>query len=143
MRCTTGKALLIGVALGILLRPQPLPAQACKDEESMADYYKKDLAGLVGTVKKESLEDFQKAYHQKSSLTKLTLYGSNVEGVLTCLDKAAQDPTATREQVDAYKAKRETYSKLKERIQHDRNALKGTEAPKDAKALIEKIDLTG
>lgn len=130
----------MGIALGIVLRPQPLSAQACKDEESMADYYKKDVAGLVETVKKESLQDFEKAYHQKSSLSKLTLYGSNVDSVLSCLDKAAQDSTATKEQVDAYKAQHETYGKLKERIQQDRNALKSKEAPKDAKALIEKFD---
>lgn len=143
MRCTTGKALLIGFALGILLWPQQLSAQACKDEESMVDYYKKDLAELVGTVKKESLPDFQKAYHQRSSLTKLTLYGNTVGGLLSCLDKAAQDPTATKEQVDADKAKRETYAKLKDKIQQDHNALKTTEASKDAKALIEKFDFAG
>jgi exonuclease VII large subunit len=129
--------------LGILLWPQLLSAQACKDEESMADYYKKDLAGLVATVKKESLLDFERAYHQKSSLTKLTLYGSTVDGLLRCLDKAAQDPTATKEEADAYKAKREAYAKLKDKIQQDRNALKATEAPKDAKALIEKFDFAG
>jgi len=109
----------------------------------MVAYYKKDLAELVETVKKESLPDFLKAYHQKTSLSKLTFYGTNVDGLLSCLDKAAQDTTATKEQVDAYKAERETYAKLKDKIQHDRNALKAAEAPKDAKALIEKFDLAG
>ena len=143
MRCPAGKALLIGVALGILSWPHPLSAQACKDEEFMADSYRKDLAGLVEVVKKESLEDFQKAYHQKSSLTRLTLFGSAVNGMLSCLDKAAQDPTATKEQVDAYKAKRETYAKLKDKVQQDREALKATEAAKDAKPLIEKFNYAG
>jgi len=141
MRRTTGNALLLGAALGILLWPQLLSPQACKDEESMVAYYKKDLAGIIETVKKESLADFAKAYHQRSTLTKLTLYGSQVGGLLSCLDKAAQDTTATKEQVDAYKAKRETFAKLKDRIQKNRDALKATEASKDAKALIEKIDL--
>jgi hypothetical protein len=143
MRCTAGKTLLIGLALGILLWPQPLSAQACKDEESMVDFYKKDLAELVGTVRKESLADFEKAYHQRSSLTKLSLYGSTVDSLLNCLDKAGQDPTATKEEVDAYKTKRETYAKLKAKIQQNRDALKATEAPKDAKALIEKFDFAG
>jgi uncharacterized protein YjcR len=109
----------------------------------MVEFYKKDFAGLVATVKKESLLDFEKAYHQKSSLTKLTLYGNTVDGLLGCLDKAAQDPTVTKEQADAFKAKRETYAKLKDKIQQNRNALKTTEAPKDAKALIEKFDFPG
>jgi hypothetical protein len=95
----------------------------------------------VQTVKKESLLDFAKAYHQKSCLTKLTLCGISVERLVSCLEKASQDTTATKEDVEAYKAKRETYAKLRDKVQHDRSALKATEAPKDAKALIEKIDL--
>jgi len=98
---------------------------------------------MVETVKKESLLAFEKAYHQKSSLSRLALYGTNVDSLLSCLDKAAQDTTATKEQVEAYKAKRESYAKLKGKIQQDRNALKAAEAPKDAKALIEKFDLGG
>lgn len=133
----------MGAVLGILLWPQPLSAQACKDEESMVDFYKKDLAGLVEKIKKESLQDFENAYHQRSSLSKLTLYGNTVDGLLDCLDKAAQDPTATKEQADANKAKRETYAKLKDKIRQNRDALKTTEAPKDAKALIEKFDFAG
>jgi len=133
----------MGVVLGLLLCPRPLSAQACKDEESMVAFYKKDLAEMVETVKKESLPDFEKAYHQKSSLSKLTLYGLNVDTLLSCLDKAAQDTTATKEQVEAYKAKHETNAKLKGKIQQDGNKLKAAEAPKEAKALIEKFDLGG
>lgn len=141
MKRKTRIALFLAVALGFLLCPQQVSAQACKDEESMADYYKKDLAALVATVKKESLTDFAKAYHQKECLTKLTLYGTTVDSLLRCLDKAAQDATATKEQVDAYKAKREAYAKLKDKLQQDRNALKAKEAPRDAKEIIEKFDL--
>ncbi len=125
----------------LLLCPHRLAAQACKDEEAMTDDYKKSMSDLVETVKKESLTDFEKAYHQKSSLTKLSLYSTMVDGLVGCLDKAAQDTTATKEQVDAYKAKREAYGKLKDKIQQDRNALKATEASKEAKALIAKFDL--
>jgi uncharacterized protein YaiL (DUF2058 family) len=107
----------------------------------MVNDYKKSLADLVGTVRKETLSDFQNAFHQKTSLTKLTLYGTVVGGLMSCLEKAEQDATATKEQVDAYKAKHETYAKLKDKIQQDRNALKAAEAPKSAKELIAKFDL--
>ncbi len=142
MRGTTGITLLmLGVALGFFLGPQRLRAAACTDDESMVADYKKSMADLVATVKKESLTDFERAFHQKSSLTKLTLSLSMLDGLLNCLDKAAQDTTATKDDVEAYKAKRETYGKLREKIQHERTALKATEDPKDAKALIAKFDL--
>ncbi len=135
-------ALLTGGALGCLRSTDPLFAQGCKDDEAVVEDYKKSLNDLAQTVKKESLTDFARAYHQKSCLTKLTLCGISVERLVSCLEKASQDTTAVKEEVEAYKAKRETYSKLKEKIQHERNALKAAEAPKDAKALIEKIALS-
>jgi hypothetical protein len=124
-----------------LLGPQPLAAQACKDEEEMVTDYKQTVADLVGTVKKETLSAFEKAFHQKASLSKLTFYGTAVDGLLSCLEKAEQDTTATKGQVDAYKVKHDTYSKLKEKIQQDRNELKAAAAPKSAKDLIAKFDL--
>ncbi len=141
MRSTTGLVLLLGACLGFFLAPQQLAAQACKDEEAMVSDYKKDMADLLGTVRKESLTDFERAYHQKSSAAKLTFYSSIVDSLVECLDKATQDPTTPKEQVDGLKAKHETYAKLKGTIQHDRDALKGTEDPKNAKALIAKFDL--
>ncbi len=124
------------------LAPRPLLGQACKDDQMMSDESRKTLVELVATVKKESLQDFQRAYHQKSCLNKLTFSLNAVDGVLACLDKAAQDTTATKEDLDAYKAKREAYAKRKERIEHDRKALKDAADAKDAKALIEKFDVS-
>jgi hypothetical protein len=138
-----GIIFLLGAGLGLFVGSPRLSAQACKDEEAMAGEYKKSMAELVVTVRKESLADFGKAFHQKGTLNKLTLYGTMVDGVLTCLERAAQDTAAPKEEVEASKAKYATYVKLKEKIQHDRNALKAAEAPKDAKALIEKLDLAG
>ncbi len=140
MKHATRIALL--VCLVSWLGPRPLPGQACKDEEMMSDESRKALAELVGTVKKESLQDFQRAYHQKSCFNKLTFSLSAVNGVLTCLDKAAQDTTAAKEDLDAYKAKQEAYGKRKERIERDRKALKDAADAKDAKALIEKFDVS-
>lgn len=143
MKRTIGVTLLVGAGWVFLLGPQRLSAQACKDDEAMAGDYKQALTDLVETVKKESLPDFEKAFHQKSSLTKLTLYNGIVGGLVSCLDKAAQDTTATKEEVEAYKAKRANFAKLQDKIQHDRDALKAAGAPKDAKALIAKFDLAG
>ncbi len=141
MRSMTGLVLFLGACLGFFFAPQQLAAQACKDEESMVTDYKKDMADLLGTVRKESLTDFEKAYHQKSSAAKLTFYGSIVDSLVACLDKAGQDPATPKEQVDELKAKQETYAKLKVTIRHDRDELKGIEDPKNAKALIAKFDL--
>ncbi len=140
MKHATRIALL--VCLVSWLGPRPLLGQACKDEEMMSDESGKALAELVGTVKKESLQDFQRAYHQKSCLNKLTFSLNAVNGVLACLDKAGQDTTAAKEDLDAYKAKREAYGKRKERIERDRKALKDAADAKDAKALIEKFDVS-
>jgi hypothetical protein len=141
MKRSVGIALLAGGSLGILLAPPRLCAQSCKDEEGMVTDYKKDMTDLVEVVKKESLSDFERAYHQRSSLSKLTLYGGIVDALLGCLEKAEQDSTATKDQVEAYKGKSETYKKLKDKILGDRKALKAAEVPKDAKALIAKFDL--
>ncbi len=132
--------LLAPILWVLLASPARLHAQACKDEEEFALEYKKGLNDLVETVKKESLGDFQKAYHQKSCLTKQILTLGAVNELENCLEKAVQDPAATKEQADAYKSKHDSYAKLKEKITQDRNALKATEAPKEAKPLIEKFD---
>ena len=63
-------------------------------------------------------------------------------GLVSCLDKAAQDSAASKEQAEAYKAKRDSYAKLKDKIEQSRSAVKLAEQ-KDAKALIEKADLSG
>ncbi len=142
MKRMNGLGLLVGAVLASILGQQPLLAQACKDEEAMVADYQKSITDLVDTVKKERLEDFLKAYHQRSCLTKLTLSLSVVNGLVGCLDKASQDTTATKEESEAYKAKRDRYAKLKDTVEQDRKALKATEAAKEAKALIEKFDLS-
>ncbi len=102
--------------------------------------YKKGLIELTDTTRKESLADFEKAYHQKAGVTKLGLTASMVDGLVECLDKASQDPAAAKDQADALKAKRESYSKLKEKLAADRKSLKAAGDPKAAKAVLEKLE---
>lgn len=119
-----------------------LAAQTCQDDEAMAANYTKDISDLVAEVKKESLVDFEKNYHQKKCMTKLALSVNIMGQVADCYNKATQNTEATKEEVAAAKTKAETYSKLKANIEQSRNALKATDVAKDAKALIEKIDLS-
>jgi len=107
----------------------------------MVDEFKQGLLASVDTVKKESLENFERSFHQKTCLTKLTLAINAMDEVLSCLDKASQDASATKEQAAAYKAQKESDAKLKEKMTQYKSQLKAIEAPKDAKALIEKFDL--
>ena len=133
---------LLGMAiiLGILC-PQPVEAQACKDEQTMVDEFKQGLVTTVDTVKKETLDQFEKAFHQKTCLTKLTLCYNVMDEILNCLDKQSQDASASKDDAAAAKAKKEAYTKLKARLAQYRDQLKATEDPKSAKALIEKFDL--
>jgi hypothetical protein len=101
--------------------------------------YKKSVTEMVETVKKESLLDFEKAFHQKSVTAKLSLMGSMVDGYVGCLQKRASDPTTPKEDADAAKRKIDAYSKLKDQIKQDREAVKAAPTGKEAKALIEKI----
>ncbi len=142
MKGTVYIALVLGASLVTLLGARPLFAQACKDDELMANESKKSIAELVETVKKESLAEFNRAYHQRSSLSRLTVCLSTVNGLVSCLEKASQDTTATPEDAAANKAKLETYTKLKGKIDQDRKALKNASDPKEAKALIEKFNLS-
>ena len=134
-------SLLVGACSVILLCPRSGLAQACQDDEMMVNENKKTLTELVDTIKKESLGDFQRAYHRNSCQNKLTFFYTSVSGLVSCLDKATQDTTATKEEIDSYKAKRDTYTKLKEKLDESRKTLKAAADAKDAKALIEKIDL--
>ena len=141
MKAMLGIGLVANAVVFSALAPKPLFAQACKDEQAMVDEFKQGLASTVDTVKKESLDNFERAFHQKSCLTKLTLAINAMDEVLSCLDKASQDASATKEQVTAYKAQKESDAKLKEKMTQYKSQLKAIEAPKDAKALIEKFDL--
>lgn len=142
MRRTTRTALVVGAALGLSLGPPRLCAQACKDEISMTDDFKKDFADRVATIKKESLSDFEKGFHQKSVLSKLRLFTNLVDTATDCLNKAAQDASTPKEEAEAAKTQIAAFGKLKEKIQRDREALKAAEEPKDAKDLIAKFDLS-
>jgi len=108
----------------------------------MATDYKKSLTDLVATVQKESQADFERAYHRKSCLTKLTLCVGVVEGLTACFDKAAQDSATPKSQAGTYKAKRDLYMKFHDKIVQYRDSLKATENEKSAKQQIEKFDLT-
>jgi hypothetical protein len=142
MKCWIVFALVLGSALLMPSRPAQLFAQVCKDEEGMVAEYRKTVTDLVETVKKESLLDFEKAFHQKNVTTKLTLFGNTVNGMITCLQKTANDPNTLKEDADAAKGKIDAYNKLKDKIMQDRDALKAAQSEKEAKALIEKFAYT-
>jgi len=143
MKCWTVFALVLGSAFVLSSGLPQLSAQICKDEEGMVADYKKTVTELVETVKKESLLDFKKAFHQKTVMSKLTFYGIMVDGLLSCLQKRANDPTTLKEDADAAKGKIDAYNKLKDKIKQDRDALKAAQTEKEAKALIEKFAFTG
>jgi len=138
-----GIAFLVIASLAILTGRRALFGQSCDDDEAMVKQYQKSLAEVVDTVKKESLADFERAYHQKVCMSKLTFCLSAIDGLVGCLDKASQDAATPKDQAVAAKAKRESYAKLKDKIQDARTALKAAaDNPKDAKALIEKFDFS-
>ena len=143
MKCRAVFALVLGSAFVLSLGSLQLSAQVCSDEEGMVTYYKKDVADLVGTVKKESLQDFEKGYHQKVMTNHLSLFGGTVDRLLDCLQKRVNDPTTLKEDADAAKGKIDAYNKLKDKIKQDRDALKAVQTGKDAKGLIEKFAFTG
>jgi len=62
-----------------------------------------------------------------------------VNGLVNCLQKAANDPATLKEDADAAKGKIDAYNKLKDKIMQDRDALKAAQSEKEAKALIEKF----
>ena len=143
MKCWTVFALVLGSAFVLSLGSLQLSAQVCGDEEGMVNYYRKNATDLVETIKKESLPDFEKGFHQKTMMTNLTLFGSMVDGLLNCLQKRANDPATLKEDADAAKGKIDVYNKLKDKIKQDRDALKAAQTEKEAKALIEKFTFTG
>ena len=142
MKCLTVFALVLGSAFALLPGSLQLSAHVCKDEEGMVADYKKAMTDLVETVRKESLLDFEKAFHQRTVMSKLTLLGSIVDGLISCLEKRASDPTVLQEDAIAAKGKLAAYNKLKDMIKQDRDALKAAQNGKDAKALIEKFVFT-
>jgi hypothetical protein len=141
MKCVWGMTLLMGAGVGLYLAPQQALAQACKDEAGMVDATKQTVMELTDKVKKESLTDFEDFNHQKNAVTKLTVYASMLGDLVSCLDKAAQDSTAAKDATDAAKTQHDAYAKLLEKVQQVRGNIKGAQASKDAKPLVEGIDL--
>jgi hypothetical protein len=135
---TVSVFVMVLAGLALCFGPRPALAQACQDEEEMLKSSLKDVSDLVDTVKKETVSDFQNHYHQKSYLSKTSFLVKMAGGVVDCYQKAAQDATATKEQVDAYKAKRDSYTKLKARFEQTETAVKSTDDANHAKDLIAK-----
>lgn len=102
--------------------------------------YTKDLTALTATVKGEDLQAFQRGFHRKTCLTKLTLCAGILDGAAACFEKAANDPATAQDQVGACKAKHDRYAKLKEKVSKYRDTLQATEDYKASKAMIEKFD---
>lgn len=138
-------ALLIGivsVGLARVKEKQAPPPPPCQDEEAMVADYTKDLTSLAATVKGEDLQAFQRGFHRKTCLTKLTFCATMLDGAVACFEKAAQNPATPKDQVEACKAKHDRYAKLKEKVSQYRDTLKATEGDKGAKALIDQYDFT-
>src|SRR5947199_9409939 len=112
MRRIIGTVLLVGGLAGCLGQ-RTLLAQACQDDEEMSKTTLKDITDLVGTVKKESLADFERAYHQKSCVSKAGFSLTVISGRVSCLDKAAQHSAACNEQAAAYKPNRDSTTKTR------------------------------
>lgn len=131
---------LMGAASGqALQQPSPAQEQACKTDEGIVISIKQDLADTVASVKKESLDDFQKDFHQQACTSKLSICLETVQELLSCLDKAAKDPGSG---ANTSKAKQETYEKLKAALQQDLAELKAAKDSKTAKDDIEKFDFS-
>lgn len=136
-------ALLIGivsVGLAGVKEKQPPPPPPCQDEEAMVADYTQGLTALTATVKGEDLEAFQRAFHRKACLTKLTLCAGILDGAVACFERAAHDPTTAKNQVEACMTKHDGYAKLKEKVSQYRDTLKAAGEGKESKAVIEKFD---
>ncbi|HKT13232.1 MAG TPA: hypothetical protein VJW77_15535 [Terriglobia bacterium] len=121
---------------------QSLRAQTCNDDEGMIKSYVQSLSDLVGAVKKESLSDFQRDYHEQSCLTRITLTLGIANSLIDCLNNSMKDPGATQEQLAAIKSKLQNYVKLKSLLEQDRDALKASKDTKTSKSIIEKFVLS-
>ncbi len=142
MKQARGFSLLVWVGVVFLLGSQYVFAQACKDETSMVDGSKQAMADFIDTVKKESVADFETMDHQKSAVIKLSLHEGMLGELATCLDKASQDPSASKNDSAAAKTRHDAIVKLQERLKQQEAAIKDQKDSKAAKALVEKIDLT-
>lgn len=136
------KLIAVLVVAGACLAATFLPAQACKNPETVVTNVEQDLTGTVNTVRKETLQDFDRQFHQQATESKLSICLDTVTDVLTCLDKASHDATATPAQQSAVKAEEAKYTKLKDSLQQDSASLKSAKDDKSAKAEIEKFNFS-
>ena len=134
----TGVLIAIPFLLGSPFQPR-LHAQGCDPDEAMVKDYQNSILDLVAEVKAEKLDDFQQKYHQRSCLTKLSLFAGAADGLIQCLQQAVKDSATPKDQADADKAKLVTFAKLKAEVQSNHDELKKIEDPKQAKAYVEKL----
>lgn len=127
---------LAGAIFGFPDETKPAP-QACSEEETMVTDYEKGLSDLVGKVQKETPEEFQRLFHRRSCLSKLNMCEGVLDTATECLEAAIKNPSAPKASVESYRAKRDAYAKLKEKLIQYRDSLKAKEEDKEAKALIE------
>ena len=120
--------------------PHCVFAQACKDEVSMVDGSRQDLAGFTAEVKGESLPKFESSNHQKAAVSKLSMHDGMLGELIGCLDKAVQDTTLSKEDVAAAKTQYDAAVKLRAKIKEQHGAIKNAKTPSDAKALIGNLD---
>jgi hypothetical protein len=137
------RRILVVILAGPLLFGLPirnlLHGQTCSDDEGMVKSYVKSISDLASTVKKESLDDFEKDYHEQSCLSRLTLSLGMLNSLIDCMGKAAKDTTATQEQIAAIQSKLQSYAKLKSALEQDQGTLKAAKTPKTAKSVIEQF----
>lgn len=138
----TGVCLLAAASLAAFQNQAPPTTESCKDPETVVTAVQQDLAETVNTVKKESLDDFEREFHQQASMSKLSIYLQTVSDVLSCFEKASHDPQTSKSQQDEIQRKQSAYKKLQTTAQADLQALKTVKEPKDAKADIEKFDFS-
>lgn len=141
MKRITGMMFLTAVVVAAGGR-QGLRAQTCSDEDGMFKSSLQAVSDLVDTVKKESVDSFDRAYHQKNFLSKVTFALSVIDVPIDCLNKAAADSATPKDQATADKAKADAYAKLKARLEEYKTHVKAATAAKDAKGIIEKANLS-
>ncbi|MGH9434556.1 MAG: hypothetical protein ACRD06_00995 [Terriglobia bacterium] len=115
------------------------PAKACQDLVAVVSSVQKDLSGTIATVKKESLNDFVRQFHQQVVGSRMSTCLVMTNQLLECLDKAAKDPATPKTQMDSIKASQDTYTKLKNALQQAAQTLKGAKDSKTAKSDVESF----
>ncbi|MGH9397365.1 MAG: hypothetical protein ACRD18_11020 [Terriglobia bacterium] len=141
-------AALLGVGLGRSFAFPSLQSQAatapkaCQDLATVVSSVEKDLSGTVATVKKESLDDFVRQFHQQVVGSRLSTCLIMTNQLLDCLDKAAKDPATAKTDVDSIKTSQDAYTKLKNTLQQYAQTLKNVKDPKTAKSDVENFDFS-